>query len=137
MPFSSSYLSHLEGWIGPLPVVFAGFPCSRPSTCRWCGGYRRNRIPLCKALAPGSDWSPEPCCDRGARGVGEDIPGGKNDGHVIKNIRGLFLKLCLGGSWRLAFKCEIRVGDIEALRQERLERNSWNCHKKQLSFKQL
>lgn len=30
----------------------------------------------------------------------------------------------------MAFKCEIRVGDTEALRQERLERNSWNCHKK-------
>lgn len=45
MSLPSSYLSLLGGWIAPLPVVSAGVPCSRPSTCRWCGGYHRNRIP--------------------------------------------------------------------------------------------
>lgn len=93
-PLPFPFVSHLGGWIVPLPVVFAGFPCSIPSTCRWCGGYRRNRIPWCKALAPGSGWSPEPCCDGGARGMGEDIPGRKQkDGSVIMIIRGLLILL--------------------------------------------
>lgn len=66
----SSYLSLPGGWIAPLPVVSAGVPCSRPNTCHWSGDYHRNHIPWCKALAPVSDWSLEPCSDRGGTGNG-------------------------------------------------------------------
>lgn len=44
-PVPSFYLSLPGGWTSPLPVVSAGFPCSRPNTCRCFGGYHRNHIP--------------------------------------------------------------------------------------------
>lgn len=55
-----AHLYHLVGCSAHPLAASAGAPYSRPSTCRWYGGFRRSRIPWCKASAPASDSSPEP-----------------------------------------------------------------------------